>query len=163
LRTERRAAPRTLLAYGRDLADLRAYLARTGKGDLAAEALDKPVLQAFLIARARDGLKASSQARLTACLKSFGNFLAARGAGSPSHPALNPALNPAERLRSPKREQPLPAVASEELLRAALEPVPGADPFLDARARLCLEILYGSGLRLAELTGLKWEDFARDL
>ena len=152
LRAERGLSPRTLLAYGRDLADLKAFLAKTGKGDPPVETLDKSLLQMFLIARTRDGLKASSQARLTACLKSFGKFLDARAS----------MANPAERLRFPKREQPLPAVASEDLLAAALQPVAGADPFLDARARLCLELLYGSGLRLAELTGLKWEDFSRD-
>jgi integrase/recombinase XerC len=151
LRAERGASPRTLLAYGRDLADLASWLKARGQSDPAVATLDKPLLQAFLIARAGQGLKASSQARLTACLKSFGKHLSARG-----------GKNPAENLRFPKREQPLPAVAGEDLLTAALAPVPGLDPFLDARARLCLELLYGSGLRLAELTGLKWEDFARD-
>lgn len=152
LRTEQGAAPRTILAYGRDLADLAAHLEARGLGDPEVETLDKAALQTFLIARAGDGLKASSQARLTACLKSFGKFLAGAGGG---------AMNPAEKLRFPRREQPLPAVAAEDLLLAALAPVPGADPFLDARARLCLELFYGSGLRLAELTGLKWGDFAR--
>ena len=34
--------------------------------------------------------------------------------------------------------------------------------FVEARTRLCLEMFYGSGLRLSELTGLRWAQIARD-
>lgn len=151
LRVDRAASPHTVAAYGRDLKKLAAFLEPGGKGDVAVRIVDKALLQGFLVHLAGKGLKPSSQARCTACLKSFGNFLAAK-TGLP---------NPARGLRFPKKEQKLFAVAGEEMLAAATENAPGQDPFLDARDRLCVELLYGSGLRLAELIGLKWGDFSR--
>ncbi len=37
-----------------------------------------------------------------------------------------------------------------------------SDNFISFRTLLCIELLYGSGLRIAELTGLKWSDFNPD-
>ncbi len=155
LRVERGASPHTLSAYGRDLGKLLAHLETGGHDDVAA--LDKPRLQDFVVKLPAKRFGAASQARVIACLKSFGNFLAARGFA---------ARNPAQGLVFPKQEQKLVSVAGEELLSRALEPLPAgpdSDPFRERRDLLCLELCYGSGLRLAELTGLKWSDFSRDL
>jgi integrase/recombinase XerC/integrase/recombinase XerD len=97
-------------------------------------------------------LKPSSQARCVACLKSFCRYLAAQGL-IPRNPALG--------LGFPKKERRLFEVVGEDMLAEALSPRPEADPFNEARDVLCLELCYGSGLRLAELLGLKWGDFAR--
>jgi integrase/recombinase XerC len=55
-------------------------------------------------------------------------------------------------------------VAGEEFLAEVLEEAPEGEPegFVAARTRLCVEMFYGSGLRLSELTGLKWTQVARD-
>jgi integrase/recombinase XerC len=152
LRLERGLSPHTVSAYGRDLGKLSEYLGAARKSDLPLETLDKPLLQNFLVKRAGEGLKPSSQARCVACLKSFGKFISLRAG----------LRNPAEALRFPRRTQDLPAVAGEELLESALKRVEAPNPFLEVRDRVCLELFYGSGLRLAELTGLKWSDFSRD-
>ena len=151
LRRDRAASPHTLAAYRRDLRKLTEHLEPGGKGFLAASVLDKPLLQGFLVRLGRDGLAPASQARCVACLKSFGTFLASRTGGP----------NPARGLRFPRQARALLSVAGEEVLAAAAEPAPLRDPFLDARDRLCIELLYGSGLRLAELEGLRWGDFTR--
>jgi len=150
MQRERAASPHTLEAYGRDLSALARYLEAT-HGDLAVEALDKPMLQGFLVHLADQGLQASSQARCVACLKSFGNFVSGQ-TGIP---------NPARGLKFPRKDRKLFAVAGEAQLAEVCEPAPLRDPFLDARDRVCVELLYGSGLRLAELTGLRWGDFSR--
>ncbi len=147
----RGASPHTIAAYGRDLRKLVEFFEPKGKGHFEVRILDKGLLQNFLIHLGGDKLKPSSQSRCVACLKSFGTFLAA-------HTGL---ANPARGLRFPKKEQKLFAVAGEEMLAAATENAPDQDPFLDARDRLCVELLYGSGLRLAELMGLRWGDFSR--
>lgn len=152
LRTARAASPHTLAAYGRDLGKLAAHLESSGAdsvGDIAR--LDKTALQGFLVSLAAEGLAPSSQARCVACLKSFGGVVADR-VGMP---------NPARALRFPRKERKLFAVAGEAQLAEAAAPSPGQDAFLDARDRLCVELLYGSGLRLAELAGLRWGDFSR--
>jgi integrase/recombinase XerC len=152
LREERALSPHTLAAYGRDLSKLSEYLKAARKQDIPLEKLDKPLLQGFLIRLAGEGLKASTQARCVACLKSFGKFAALRTG----------LRNPARTLRFPRREHALPAVAGEDLLASALEPREAENPFLEVRDRLCLELFYGSGVRLAELTRLKWSDFSRN-
>lgn len=138
----------TLSAYSRDLEKLAAWCAK--KGPAAAADLDRKTLQLFLSAQARS-LAAGSQSRLLACLKGFGKFLVA-------HHGLE--RNPAASIAFPKRESKLFTVASESFLDEVLAEEP--DSFTQARTRLCVEMFYGSGLRLSELTGLKWNRIARD-
>ncbi len=152
LRAERALSPHTVAAYGRDLKKLEEYLAAARKQNLPLEKLDKPLLQNFLIKLAGEGLKASTQARCVACLKSFGKFVSLQTGGR----------NPAQALRFPRRAHTLPAVAGEALLESALAPTESENPFLEVRDRLCLELFYGSGVRLSELTGIKWGDFSRN-
>lgn len=148
LRDARGCSPHTLAAYGRDLAKLLAWTAK--QGPERAVDLDKKCLQAFLSTQARR-LAAASQARLLACLKGFGRFLAERGLPH----------NPARSIAFPRQENKLVSVAGEEFLIGVLEEKEPAG-FEAARTRFCLEMFYGSGLRLSELTGLKWSQFARD-
>ncbi len=152
LRDARGYSPHTLSAYTRDLAKLDAWTAKHGPAD--ASALDKKSLQLFLSSQAR-GLASSSQARLLACLKGFGRFLAQH------HGA---ARNPAQTIAFPKAEIKLVTVAGEEFLADVLEKDIEEEPegFVAARTRLCLEMFYGSGLRLSELTGLRWSQVAKD-
>jgi integrase/recombinase XerC len=147
LRDARGCSPHTLDAYGRDLGKLLAWTAKRGP-ERAAD-LDKKSLQAFLSIQARR-LAASSQARLLACLKGFGGFLAERGL----------ARNPAQTIAFPRKDSKLVSVAGEDFLTGVLEERETA--FEAVRTRFCLEMFYGSGLRLSELTGLKWSQIARD-
>ena len=64
-------------------------------------------------------------------------------------------LNPVEGVRAPKAPKPLPKALSVEqaVSLAAFEPSQG-DPVLRARDRCMVELLYGCGLRVAELVGL---------
>jgi integrase/recombinase XerC len=65
------------------------------------------------------------------------------------------AANPVDGLRGPKAPKPLPkALSVEQAVQLAdAEPEQG-DPLLLARDAAIVELLYGSGLRVAELTGL---------
>jgi len=147
LRDARGCSPHTLDACGRDFGKLLAWTAKRGP-ERAAD-LDKKSLQAFLSIQARR-LAASSQARLLACLKGFGGFLAERGL----------ARNPAQTIAFPRKDSKLVSVAGEDFLTGVLEERETA--FEAVRTRFCLEMFYGSGLRLSELTGLKWSQIARD-
>ncbi len=148
MRDARGCSPHTSAAYGRDLGKLLAWSAK--KGPERASDLDKKSLQAFLSIQARR-LAAASQARLLACLKGFGGFLAERGL----------PRNPAQGIAFPRKAEKLVTVAGEEFLSDALGGE-AEEGFEAARTRLCLEMFYGSGLRLSELTGLKWNQIARD-
>ncbi|HVM63433.1 MAG TPA: tyrosine recombinase [Acidimicrobiales bacterium] len=71
-------------------------------------------------------------------------------------------VDPAERLSAPAGEARLPRVLSAEDARKLLDrpPAPVAEDSDEVRARdnAVLELLYGSGLRVAELTGLDLDD-----
>jgi integrase/recombinase XerC len=65
------------------------------------------------------------------------------------------AINPVEGVRAPKAPKPLPKALSVEqaVSLASFEPTAG-NPVLRARDHCMVELLYGSGLRVAELVGL---------
>ena len=67
--------------------------------------------------------------------------------------------NPTSKIQSPKNVKRLPVVIEDEKLNAMLnsEEVFG-DDFGGVRDKLVLEILFGTGIRLAELVGLKEQD-----
>jgi integrase/recombinase XerC/integrase/recombinase XerD len=146
LRVGRGYSENTLSAYTRDLAKLETWwLSRKTGGEIATIAdLTKRNLQLFLASQVST-LAASSQGRLLACLKGFGRFLVSKNAMD---------RNPAQNIAFPKQETKLVSVASEAFLTEVL--AEETSTFVAARTRLCLEMFYGSGLRLSELVGLKW-------
>ncbi len=155
IRDVRGHSPHTGAAYARDLGKLIAWISDPASAPAEKTAagicsLDKKTLQLFLASQARV-LSPASQSRLLACLKGFGKFLV-------SH--YNLPSNPAQRIGFPKRGSKLFSVAGEEFLREVLDV--SMDSFQEKRTRLCLEIFYGSGLRLSELTGLKWTHISSD-
>jgi len=65
------------------------------------------------------------------------------------------ASNPVQGVRAPKVPKPLPkALGVDEAVKLAEHENPDDDPWLDARDAAMVELLYGCGLRVAELTGL---------
>jgi integrase/recombinase XerC/integrase/recombinase XerD len=145
----------TVEAYGRDLGKLVAWCGaaprpRSAPRPRTLGGLSKSVLQSFLLAESK-GLSAASQGRLLACLKGFGRFLVGE---------YRLPRNPAQGIAFPRKESKLFAVAGEDFLGEVLEEEPAT--FVEARTRLCVEMFYGSGLRLAELLGLTWRQVGKD-
>ena len=65
------------------------------------------------------------------------------------------AHNPVEGVRAPKVAKPLPkALGVDEAVQLAEHNEEADDPWLEARDAAMVELLYGCGLRVAELTGL---------
>lgn len=104
-------------------------------------------LTAFLAARKRDGLAASSLRLIVIALKIFFRFLAAR--------KILPE-DVAAPLDSPRLERYLPETLNEPGVRQLLESVDPLQP-LGRRDRALLELLYASGLRVSELTQARLE------
>ncbi len=141
LATERRASPRTVEAYGRDLAGLARYLDRARPKAAVAE-LDAADLRGYLAAL-HGRRKPATLARLVAAMRSFFRFLVRTRVVAES---------PAARVRAPKQRRPMARFATvDEALRLMTAP---AETPLGLRDRAILELLYGSGLRLAELCAL---------
>jgi integrase/recombinase XerC len=157
---ERRASPRTVATYGRDLWTVHAFALEQGLTP-SASALDLLVLRRFL-ATVAVGQSGATTARRVAALRAFLRDLHRRG---------EIASNPAAALRLPKVRKPLPtfltvAVAGEVIESAgAAAPSSPDSPLLPEpvqraialRDRAIMELLYGAGIRVSELCGLDRE------
>jgi integrase/recombinase XerC len=141
LETEKRASAHTRRAYLADLAQYAAFLAGVG----APLVPSSPALVRAFVARAAAGAGAASLGRKLSTLRSFYRFLVREGlAGG----------NPARAVASPRRPRLLPQVLPEEEAAALVEAPRAAQGPLALRDRAFLELLYASGLRVSELTGL---------
>jgi integrase/recombinase XerC len=143
LQTERAVSPHTLAAYGSDLAQLLAFALREKGESVSAGDMDHLLLRRYLAVLSKD-MKKSSIGRKLATIRSFFRYLLRRGVIS---------KNPAELIATPKKEQRLPFHLDIDQTTALMEaPVDGQKNTL--RDRAILELLYSSGLRVSELTGL---------
>ncbi|HEY8211373.1 MAG TPA: tyrosine recombinase XerC [Myxococcaceae bacterium] len=134
------ASPQTVRAYLSDLRQFEEYLATRR---LALEAGTKEAIRGWQSVLSVDH-KATSRARKLASVKSFYKFLV-RGRELPQ--------SPAKKLRSPKLPKTLPKVMPVDEVFAILRAPPDRT-VLGLRDRAILELLYGAGLRAAELCGL---------
>lgn len=148
LSAQRRVSVHTLRAYQQDLEHLQGFAARRGHPAASSvEALNLMLLRGFLAERHTLD-QATTQARRISALRSFCRFCLRTGRLKD---------NPALMLATPKRPQSIPKALSVDEAFAAVEAPPG-DGALAVRDRAILELLYGSGLRVAELCGLSVED-----
>lgn len=145
LRVERNLSANTVRAYATDLATLLAWAERTGKHLLD---VDYRTLRGFLGEMDRARYSRRTIARRLAAARSFYRHLVTVGFAKAS---------PAAMLSAPKVPRHLPTVAPADLLAALLDAPAASTPF-GLRDRAMLELLYASGLRVSELSGLDLKD-----
>lgn len=142
LAAERGASRHTRDAYARDLRRYLDFLEDQGIRTLAA--IRPPHLHAFLGHLREEGLTERSAARALSAVRGWHRFLLAAGRARE---------DPAELIRRPRAVRRLPGVVSlaevERLLGA-----PDTHRPAGLRNRAMLEVLYATGLRVSELTGL---------
>jgi integrase/recombinase XerC len=143
LAKERRLGERTRVAYRSDLSQLATFL--EARGMLGGpEALEASAVRAYL-AELCAATTARTRARKLSALRSFYRFLVRRG--------LAPR-NVGEELLSPKLPAPVPrALEVDEAFRLVEAEEEGSAAGL--RDLAMFELLYGAGLRAAELVGLE--------
>ncbi len=145
LRVERRYAPSTVDNYARGLARLSALAESLGLTrwiDVRTAQLQSHAAQLH-----RGGLSPASLALYLSTCRSFFRFLARDG---------DLKLNPATGVRTPKVRRKLPQVLDADEMGALLE-FPTDDPEA-VHDRAMLELLYSSGLRVAEIVSVRWRD-----
>jgi integrase/recombinase XerD len=146
IKVEKGLSPRTVEAYSRDLRRWSDFISRCGKS--TPQEVEREEITLFLEEMRGRGLSPRSLARTTATLRSFQRFLVEEG--------IYGSL-PATDLPSPRHAHILPRVLSQEEVERLLEqPIPEDPPGL--RDKAILESLYGTGIRISELTGLDLED-----
>ena len=145
LSVARRASVHTISNYTRDLkAIARAALARE-VGNW--QSLDANDVRAIVAEQHRDGISGRSLARRLSALRGLYNFMIKN--------ALT-QVNPAQDILAPKDKKALPAtLAPDEVTRLLTQNL--KDPMI-CRDLAMFELMYSSGLRLAELVGINLID-----
>jgi len=145
---ERRLSPQTCKNYRHDLESLLAF--RDSAGVDSWDKMDSEHFRAFSASSYRKGLSARSiQRRLSAC-RTFFRYLI-REKHVDRHPVTD--------VSAPKGKKRLPENLDADRMARLLD-ITGKGPLVD-RDRAILELLYSSGLRLSELTGLNCGDVDR--
>ena len=168
LRSVRNSSPHTLRSYGNDLQQFLTFLTPPDTPIPAPQEVTHVMIREF-IAHLHDlKLEKSTIARKLAAIRSFFKYAVREGLV---------ARSPARMVATPKLPKRIPTVLSPEDLNAFLDSV-AADPqpgsgrrrkaapsdesrLMVRRDRAILELLYASGLRVSELTGLNLADMDR--
>jgi integrase/recombinase XerC len=150
LRSQVRSSPQTVRAYAGDLEELVAFLSEKYRPGWrpTPKGIDLLAVRAFVGYLHDRGVSRPTIARKVAAVRSFFRFLVREGRLKTS---------PVAELRAPKQPKRLPRAASVEEVIAILE-APDASRPAGVRDRALLELLYASGLRVSELTGLDLQD-----
>jgi integrase/recombinase XerC len=142
---ERRLSDLTGKHYRRDLTSLAVYCDKFDLGEW--KKLDVEHMRSFTAQTYRQGLSPRSIQRQLSAARTFFRYLQREG-----HVKHNPVLD----VRAPKSGKRLPENLDADRMARLLD-IPGDGPLV-VRDRAILELLYSSGLRLAELTGLNIGD-----
>jgi integrase/recombinase XerC len=152
--SERRLSAHTDKSYARDLAALVKFCDRLKLADWSD--LDSQHVRTFAAHSHAAGLSPRSVQRRLSAVRSFYAFLLREsrdaGAASRSRRAIRITRNPALEVRAPKAARRLPHTLDADQMARLLQIPPGDR--LTARDRAIMELLYSSGLRLAELVSL---------
>lgn len=141
LTVERGLSPRTLDSYHRDLDRYLAFLDE--RGVVSSEDISRDDIVAFECEGMADFAPSTVRRRLSA-IRGYHRFLVEEGICR---------KNPADMVEPPKQERSLPDVISVDQAARLIDGC-DASTVLGRRNRLILEMLYGCGLRVSELTDL---------
>lgn len=142
LRVERGLAHNTCLSYGYQLGAYLAHLRAKGREPATATRGD---ILAYLERRRDDGLKSASLFIAAMAVRQFHRHMAQNGRAS---------ADPTAGMRLPRFKQRIPKPLAEEGMDRLLRPPVGAT-FSALRDHAMLELMYASGMRVSELTGLR--------
>jgi integrase/recombinase XerC len=149
LANERGSSAHTLRAYERELAGFVAYIAEVLHEDCSPSRIEHTHIRAYLGTLYTRGLSKTSAARALAAIRSWFKWLA-RG--------RHVDKNAAALVSTPKLPKHLPRVPSIEQMNRVVDSVSEDAASWPARDRAILELLYGCGMRNAELTALNLND-----
>lgn len=145
LRYEKRYSAHTLTSYQTDLTQFFEYIAKTYEIKDPIE-VSHPVVRSWIVSLMEQGMEPRSVNRKIACLKSYFKFLLRNN---------QIRKNPMLRVTSPKVKKTLPVFMEEKSIEQLLDQHEFPEGFAGRRDKLIIELLYGTGIRLSELIGLK--------
>ncbi|MDR1809514.1 MAG: site-specific integrase, partial [Prevotella sp.] len=148
LRYEKNYSLHTGISYFNDLTQFETFLNLRFEGMSLPEA-DSDVVRAWVASLMESGMTARSVNRKLSALKSFYRYLVKTGELS---------ATPMKKVVGPKTKKPLPSFVNHTDMEHVLDDELPADDFETCRNLTILELFYVTGIRRAELLGLKDED-----
>ena len=145
LQFEKRYSPQTISAYQTDLRQFQAFL-DDAFDRLPAQEANHGIVRAWVVKLVEDKLDPASVNRKIACLRSYFKFLIKQGVVT---------KDPLAKIKILKTRKKLPHFVKESEMTQMLDPASFNDEFEQRRDQLILELLYGTGMRRAELIGLR--------
>ena len=165
LQYEKRFSPHTVTAYQNDLKQFLLHTATSGQqAKLSSDETDAKIalltadinvvtyndIRDWIVELMNNQQTAKSVNRKIASLRTFFKFLLREGVIT---------SNPASKIQAPKIPKRLPVVVEEDKIMALLSNNENFEnDFTGTRDKLIIEMLFGTGIRLAELVGLKDTD-----
>jgi integrase/recombinase XerC len=149
LQNERGSSVHTLRAYRRELMGFASHIAVRHPALGSPALIEHLQIREYLGELLRRGLSKASTARALAAIRSWFKWLARTG---------HVQQNVASLVATPKLPKHLPRVPSIEQMNRVVDSVEEDAASWPARDKAILELLYGCGIRNAELTGLNLND-----
>src|SRR4030042_6795309 len=148
LNTEKRYSPHTIRSYRNDLDQFHIWLAANLIPDNPEE-ITSHHIRAWIVHLMDSGITPVTVHRKISCLRVFFKFLRKEGIIKG---------DPLEKVVLPKRKKTLPVFVEEGALDTLLDENNFGNDFAGLRNRLIIEMLYMTGMRRSELTGLRNRD-----
>ncbi len=145
---EKRYSPKTVTSYQTDLNQFAAYLKKEFDGTLAHDA-NYGLVRSWIVSLVEAKLDSITVNRKIACLRSFYKFLMRQEIIT---------KDPMMKIKILKTKKKLPHFVNEKDSVKLLDNIEFPTGHKGQRDKLILELLYGTGMRLSELIGLKDSD-----
>jgi site-specific recombinase XerD len=149
LAVERGLSAATLEAYERDVSQ---FIAWANSQFINPLLLTEQAVESFVSQLLRKGLSRSSIARVSSSLRGYYSFLVEEKVVED---------NPFRKMKSMPRSQSLPKPLPENVITRLLDSV-SSETAVDRRDRALMEVLYGAGVRVSELVGMRLSDLDFD-
>ena len=148
LRFENRYSEHTLTAYFKDITSFEEFL-QNEFPDISLLKVEPYIVRTWMVELSDSGLKATSINRKITSLRSFYHFLK-------NYSVIN--SNPVALIKLLKKPARLPIYVEEEKMNTLFSTVEFGDDYKGVLDRLLIDLLYTTGVRLSELTGLGESD-----
>ncbi len=145
LRYERNYSLHTEISYLEDLSQFESFV-KSRITDVEIEAVDGDIVRRWIISLMEAGLTARTVNRKLSALKSFYKYLQRIGVTE---------INPLRQITGPKMKKSLPAFVNHADMETILDEDNFDDSYESVRNKTILELFYITGMREAELIGLK--------
>ena len=148
LEYEKNRSALTVQRYERSLRDFEKYFKTTSE-ELDWSTVDSDIIRGWMEHMMDEGKAAATVNADLSSVKTFFRFALARKMVS---------KDPAHKLKGPKKEKPLPQFVKESEMNKLIDEEEWSEEYKDVRARTIIILLYETGIRRSELSGLDDKD-----